>query len=238
MTTVLVLIITLATLSIQFAAGWYAHGRGQVEFQAGRLDQALEWFRLAGRVDAGTTGYHDDVAQVSLQLFRRSGDPQWLVNAAEEEEIAIVLNPMDGRFPYRLGTIYDALAARVATSPERDRLQASAADMYQRAIKADPYAPMTFLALARIRLQDGHSEEGRSWVERALEAEPHFLPGRALLAELALKSGDLEAGRRQLKEIETIQKKFYGHTSSETERQFLEVDVRSLKQQIALEPTP
>lgn len=238
MTAVLMLVMTLAALSIQFAAGWYAHGRGQVEFQAGRLDQALEWFRLAGRVDAGTTGYHDDVAQVSLQLFRRSGDPQWLVTAAEEEELAIALNPMDGRFPYRLGTIYDALAARVVTSSERDRLQALAADAYQQAIKADPYAPMTFLALARIRLSDGHPEEGRSWVERALEVEPHFLPGRALLAELDLKAGKLDAGRLQLKEIETIQKKFYGHTLSDTERQFLDVNVRSLKQQIAPEPTP
>jgi O-antigen ligase len=238
MTAVLSLIVTLAALSIQFAAGWYAHGRGQIEFEAGRLDQALEWFRLAGRIDAGTTGYHDDVAQVSLQLFHRSRDPQWLVNAAEEEEFAIALNPMDGRFPYRLGTIYEALAAQVATSSERDRLHAMAADAYQQAIKADPYAPMTFLALARIRSQSGHPEEGRSWVERALEVEPHFLPGRAVLVELDVKAGELEAARLQLKEIETIQKKFYGHTLSHTERQFLDIDVRSLMKQIALEPTP
>jgi tetratricopeptide (TPR) repeat protein len=202
------------------------------------LDQALEWFRLAGRIDAGTTGYHDDVAQVSLQLFRRSRDPQWLVNAAEEEEIAIALNPMDGRFPYRLGTIYEALAGQVATGSERDRLHAMAADAYQQAIKADPYAPMTFLALARIRSQSGHPEEGRSWVDRALDAEPHFLPGRAVLAELDVKAGKLEAARLQLKEIETIQKKFYGHALSNTERQFLDIDVRSLNKQLALEPAP
>ncbi len=224
-----VVVAILAVLSIQFAAGWYAHHRGRHEAQAGRQDTALDWFRLATHVDPGTTAYHDDVAQTSVGMFHRSGDPQWLVEAAREEELARELNPLDGRFPYRLGTIYEALAKQASADPDLKRLRGEAASAYKLATEVDPYSPFNYAALARMRLSDGQLEEGQRWLEQAIEAEPHYLPAHVLLAELALQTGKSEAARREADTIDDIKRKFHGRVLNDIERQFLDVDAAALR---------
>ena len=177
----------LAVLIIQPAAGWYAHERGQAEAQVGRQDLALDWFRRASLIDPGTTGYHDAIARTLVQLFHQSGDPQRLVKAVDEEGQAIELNSLDGRFPYRLGTIYSLLAEQSLSKNQRDLLLSHAAQAYEQAIHADPYSPLSYMALANIRLPQGRVEEAKLWLQRAVDTEPNFLPARALLAELSLK---------------------------------------------------
>lgn len=223
----------LAILAIQPAAGWYAHARGQDELLAGRPGLALEWFQLASRIDPGVTGYHDDVARLSVQYFKESGDPKWLIRAVEEEDLAIKLNPMDGRFPYRLGTIYSALAELNHGEPQHDNLRSEAARAYQQAIRTDPYTPMSYLALANIRLGEGQMEEARSWLLQAVSTEPNFLPARAALAELSLESGDLPAAQLELDTIASIKRKYERRTLSDQERQFLDVDLGSVNQALA-----
>jgi len=223
----------LAVLATQPAAGWYAHARGQDEAMAGRPGLALKWFQLASRIDPGVTGYHDDVARISVQHFKESGDPKWLILAVEEEDLAIKLNPMDGRFPYRLGTIYSALAELNQEGPQRDNLRSEAARAYQQAIRTDPYTPMSYLALANIRLSEGQREEAKSWLLRAVSTEPNFLPARAALAELSLKSGDLPAAQLELETIASIKRKYERRILSDLERQFLDVDLESMSKALA-----
>lgn len=232
---VLVCGLVLATLTIQPAAGWYAHQRGQAEAQVGQQDLALDWFRRASLIDPGATGYHDAVARTSVQLFHQSGDPQWLVKAVEEEGQAIELNPLDGRFPYRLGTIYGLLAEQKLPKDQGDLLLNQAAQAYEQALHADPYSPLSYMALANVRLPQGRVDEAKSWLQRAVAAEPNFLPARALLAELSLKAGEHEAAQLEFDAIVAIKRKYERWVLSDIERQFLDVDLYPLGRALALE---
>ena len=229
--------IVLAALIIQPAAGWYAHERGQAEAHVGQQNLALDWFRKATLVDPGTTGHHDAVVRASVQLFHQSGDPQWLVKAVEEEGQAIEMNPLDGRLPYRLGTIYSLLAEQRLSKDQRDLLLNQAAQAYEQALQADPYSPLNYMALANIRLPQGQVEEGKSWLRRAVAVEPNFLPARMRLAELSLKDGDLKGAQSEFDEIVTIKKKYEGWALNDLERQFVDVDLYPLGRALALEFT-
>jgi O-antigen ligase/Tfp pilus assembly protein PilF len=225
----------LAILTIQPAAGWYAHQRGQAEAQAGRQGPALDWFRRASMIDPGTTGYHDAVARTSVLLFNQSGDPEWLVSAVAEQRQAIELNPMDGRFPYRLGTIYGVLAEQKLAKDQRDLLLNQAAQAYGHAIQVDPYSPLNYMELANIRLPEGQVEEAKSWLQRAVVTEPNFLPARAILAELSFKAGEHEAAQLEFDAIVAVKRKYEGRVLSDIERQFLSVDLHQLRRALALE---
>ena len=226
----------LAILTIQPAAGWYAHERGQAEAQAGRQGLALDWFRWASLIDPGTTGYHDAMARTSVQLFHQSGDPQWLVKAVEEEGQAIELNPMDGRFPYRLGTIYGVLAEQKLAQAQHDLLLSQAAQAYEQAIQADPYSPLNYMALANIRLSEGRVEEAKSRLQQAVVTEPNFLPARTILANLSLKAGKHEVAQSEFDTIIAIKRRYEGWVLNDIERQFLDVDLSPLGRALALEP--
>lgn len=227
--------VVLAVLIIQPAAGWYAHERGQAEAQVGRQDLALDWFRRASLIDPGTTGYHDASARTLVQLFHQSGDPQRLVKAVEEEEQAIYLNPLDGRFPYRLGTIYGLLAEQSFSKDQRDLLLNQAAQAYDQAIHADPYSPLSYMALANIRLSQGRVEEAKLWLQRAVGTEPNYLPARTLLAELSLKAGEHEAAQSEFDAIVAVKRKYEREVLSDIERQFINVDLSPLGRALNLE---
>ena len=226
----------LAALTVQPVAGWYAHERGQAEAQAGRQSLALDWFHRASLIDPGTTGYHDAVARTSVQLFHQSGDPAWLVKAVEEEGQAVELNPMDGRFPYRLGTIYGVLAEQKLAQAQRDLLLSQAAQAYEQAIQADPYSPLNYMALANIRLLEGRVEEAKSRLQQAVVTEPNFLPARTILAELSLKAGKHEVAQSEFDTIIAIKRRYEGWVLNDIERQFLDVDLSPLGRALALEP--
>jgi putative inorganic carbon (HCO3(-)) transporter len=236
LTFVLICGVVLAALIIQPAAGWYAHGRGQAEALVGRPELALEWFRRASLIDPGTTGFHDDVARTSVQLFHQSGDPQWLVRAVEQEGQAVELNPSDGRFPYRLGTIYGLLAEQKVSKDQREFLLNQAGQAYEQALHADPYSPLSYMALANIRIPQGRVAEAKSLLQRAVATEPNFLPARVLLAELSFKDGEVESAKSERDAIVTIKQKYGGWVLSNLEREFLDVDLHPLAR--ALESKP
>lgn len=227
--------VLLAAFTIQPALGWYAHERGQAEARIGQQDLALDWYRLALLIDPGTTGYHDAFARTSVQLFHQSGDPKWLVKAIEQEGQAFELNPLDGRFPYRRGTIYGLLAEQKVSKDQRDLLMHQAALAYEQATRADPYSPLGYMALAKLRLAQGRVDEAKSWLQHAVAAEPNFLPGRVLLAELALKAGEPEAAQSEFDTSAAIKRKYERWVLNDIERQFLDVDLSPLGKALALE---
>ncbi len=227
--------IVLGLLIIQPSLAWYAHERGESESQAGRNDRALDWFGRASVIDPGTTAYHDDVARVAIQLFHQSGDSEWLLKAVEEESLSIELNPLDGRFPYRLGTLYGLLSGQKVPAGQRDLFLTQAATSHERAIQVDPYSPFNYFELGKIRLHQGRLDEARTWLSQASTYEPNFLPARALLAELSLRTGKSVVARSEYNAMVTIKRQFEGRILSETERQFLDVDLYPLGRALALE---
>lgn len=223
----------LAVLVIQPAAGWYASQRGEVEAHAGKHELALQWYETASLIDPATSGYHDAAARTSVQLFHQSGNPELLVNAVVEEKLALRLNPLDGRFPYRLGTIYGVLAKQSVSGEERALLLNEAAQAYEKAIQADPYTPLSYFELASIRAPQGREEEAKAWLRQAVAYEPDFLPARLRLAELSIRGENSEDARAQFNAILAAKKKHDGKVLSDLERQFLDVDPFPLEKALA-----
>jgi O-antigen ligase/Tfp pilus assembly protein PilF len=232
---VLVSGLLLAVLIIQPAAGWYAFSKGEAQAKAGEQELARDWFQWASRVDPGTTGYHDALARASVQLFQRSGDPQWLLKAVEEERLAIELNPLDGRFPYRLGSVFDLLARQRISAEQQSFLLKQAAEAYEQAMHVDPYNPLNYMGLANIALPQGRVDEARSWLRQAVEYEPNFLPARMRLAELSLNGGDINGARSEINAVVAVKKKYEGRAVGELERQFLDVDPSLLQRVLSSE---
>lgn len=233
---VLVSGLLLAVLIIQPAAGWYAFSRGEAHANAGEQDFAWHWFEWASRIDPGATGYHDALARASVQNFQRTSDPQWLLKAVEEERLAIELNPLDGRFPYRLGTIFELLARERMPAEQQGFLLKRAAEAYEQAIRADLYNPLNYMGLANIALAQGRVDEARSGLRQAVVYEPNFLPARVRLAELSLNSGDLKGVRSEIDAIVAVKKKYEGWAVSALEHQFLDVDLSPLERALSMEP--
>lgn len=230
--------VILAILAFQPAIAWYVNTRGEREANAGNDEEALKWFERAAFVDPGTTAYRDSISRTSIQLFHQSHKPQWLREALEQESIAHALNPLDGRFPYRAGTIYALLAEQKFAENHLDVLREEAEKSFQEAIRLDPFSPFSYLELARIRIAQGREQEGREWLERGLAMEPNFLPARVLLAELSLKSGQQQEARWGYDKIVSIKKQYENRTLSTSERQFLDVDLYPLGRALVLGAKP
>lgn len=226
--------VLLLALTIQSAAGWLAFTQGEAETVAGHEQRALEWFERASLVDPATTVHHDNIARTSVRLFHQSKDLLWLIKAMEREAMAVALNPLDGRFPYRLGTIYGLLSDHKAFVGQRDTMREQAAHAYENAIKLDPFSPLSYVALGRIRAEQGRTQEALDLLNRATQMESNFLPARVLFAELSLQAGNRKAAQSEFDTIIAIKKQYERRTLSPLEREFLDVDPYPLGRALAL----
>lgn len=228
----------IAAICAQSAVAWYAHDEGKRHAAQDDLEGALAWYVHAADIDPGTTGYHDSIARTAMQLYSESGKSEWLITAAEEEAVAKKLNPLDGRFAFRLGTIYRLMAVQTLTSAQRAELLSKASAAFSEAIQLDPYSPFGYFELAQIRLAESRVEEAVSLLTTATTHEPNFLPARALLAELSLQTGIPEDYAREMARITAIRSRYADQARDDIERKFLSVDLYPLGRAIALEAKP
>jgi O-antigen ligase/Tfp pilus assembly protein PilF len=228
------ILVTLGVLLIiRPAAAWYAFDKGKGEAAVGGVDQALDWYQWATRIDPGTSAYREAVASAEEALYRQSGDLKRLFHAEEELRVGLELNPLDGRLAHRLGGLLVLLASRAGPGAQRQALLQQAAGYYEQAIRLDPYAPFNYLELGKIRWVQGRTEEAQTLFKRATSYEPNFLPARAQLAELFIQLGQKEAAVLEYAEIARIQERYRGRTLTTLERQYLEVDLDHLTRSLA-----
>jgi O-antigen ligase len=230
--------LLIEAVCVQSAAAWYAHEEGKRFAAQHNLEQAIGWYVRAAAIDPGTTGYHDSFARTALQLFNESGNSDWLLRAAEEEAIAGILNQADGRFSFRLGTIYRLMADQPVSKARREELLKKASQAFADAIRLDPYSPFSYYELAQLLVADGRSPDAIALLTIARGYEPNFLPGRALLAELSLQAGKPGDYQREYAAIKTLHSRYRGRELNETERRFLDVDLYPLGRALALETAP
>jgi tetratricopeptide (TPR) repeat protein len=227
--------LIVGAICVQSAAAWYVHDQGKHHAAQGDLEGALAWYVRAADIDPGTTGYHDSIARTAMELYSDSGKPEWLVAAAEEEAVARKLNPVDGRFAFRSGTVYRLMASQTLTRVQRAELLSQAAEAYSESIRLDPYSPFSYFELAQLRLAEGLEKEAVELLTTAVAYEPNFLPGRALLAEHSLRAGIPGDYRREYAAMKAILSKYAHWQLSETERRFLDVDLYPLGRAVAME---
>jgi O-antigen ligase len=227
--------LVVAAVFAQSALAWYAHEEGKHHAAQDDLEEALAWYIRAADIDPGTTGYHDSIARTAVQLYSESGNSAWLLKAAEEEAVARKLNPLDGRFPFRAGTVYRLMASQALTHAQRAELLDNASEAYAEAIRLDPYSPFGYFELAQLRLADGRVQDAMALLTTAKALEPNFLPGRALLAEQSLRAGLPGDYKREYDAIKAVVSRYAHRELSETERRFLDVDLYSLGRVLAME---
>jgi tetratricopeptide (TPR) repeat protein len=211
----------LGVLVIRPGAAWFMVDHGNQVFAADNNLGAITWYRYASVVDPGSTAVRDGLARFYIQRFTMSGDPEWLRLAKDEVEIAIALNPLDGRLPYRLGTIYVLLADQPALPASRDRFVAEAEKAFEKAIFVDPFSPFGYFELSNLRRAQGDDAAARELLQRAIDYEPNFVPARTMLADLARAAGQPEVADVQLAAIRDIRSRYRGWTLTALERQFL-----------------
>jgi len=224
------LAVLLGGLIVQPAAGWYAHEDGERLLRDGKTAEALARIRLATIIDPGTSAYHDTVARVAAHQYHVTGEPHWLEEAIEEEQLAMLLNPLDARFPYRLGLLYVNRAKLSALDHERLQWTALATASQERAIERDPFTPQSYLELARIRIDQFRFDEARDLLERAIIYEPNFLPARVVRGGLLLRNGERAKAEAEYKTIREIRQSYEGGALTVEERAYVHVDARPLAQ--------
>ena len=227
--------LLIAAVYSQSALAWYAHEEGKHHAAQHHLEEAMNWYLRAAIIDPGTTGYHDSIARTALELFVESRTPDWLLRAAEEEAMARSLNEADGRFAFRLGTIYRLMARQPGSTTQRDELLEKASGAFADAIRLDPFSPSSYYELAQLHLAHGRTDAAIALLTTAKGYEPNFLPGRALLAELSLKAGKPGDYQGEYAAIKAVQSRYAGRELNEIERRFLDVDLYPLGRALAME---
>jgi putative inorganic carbon (HCO3(-)) transporter len=226
--------VLCALLIVQPAAAWYAFEKGTGEAAVGREDKALDWLQRATLIDPGTTAYRDALALTEVRLFQQSGDPQWWLRGVENLTLCLELNPLDGRFAYRLGMLHVLLADRVGPRPRQEDLWRQAAAYFEQGIRLDPYSPFNYYELGKLRRAQGRKEEALALFRRAIGYEPNFLPARAQLAELSLQIGQRDIAKTEYEQIVKVKERYRGWTLTALERQFLEVDTERVKRSLSM----
>ena len=214
-------VAALAILVMRPAAAWFMVEYANKTVTGHDHHAAIQWYRYASLVDPAATSVRDGLARFYIHQFRLSGNPEWLRQAAEEIEVGMSFNALDGRMPYRLGTIYTLMAEQRIAAPLREELLAQAERALEKAIIVDPFSPFGYFELGKLLRGQGDNVRTRQLLERAIEYEPNFVPARVVLADLAKESGQVEAADAQVKAIRAIQSKYQGWTLTTIERQFL-----------------
>lgn len=219
----------LLLLTVQPAIAWFAFEQGNEQIRAHRVDQALEWYRIATTIQPWNAAYHNAIASSNVALFHTSGKQVLILDAVDEMKLCISLNPLDGRYPYRLGTLYQLLGEQSSNPQDQTEWFRHAAASYQMAATKDPYAPVNYVAMGKLQLRQGSLQEARESFAKAIEYEPNYLPARALRIEVTLQLGDINAAHRDYLEVLAIMERFKGKAMSVVDQQFLDVDLHALQ---------
>lgn len=225
-------IIILGIHVLRLGVAHYLHESGTGSAKHRQWEEAIDSFQQAIRLDSKKALYHSSLAGTYFQVYRLTHDEQMAQAARHELNIAITLNPLDGRLRSLLGHVlvakatHDSLKAGVV---HRDRLIAEAVQAYQQAVELEPFAYGHHMELAKMMLWIGRQSEAEEHLRSVIQLEPNFLPARESLARLCAESGRKDTAEEEYKEIVTRQRRFAKRVTNQVEREFLHVDASALK---------
>ncbi|MDF0643243.1 MAG: O-antigen ligase family protein [Nitrospira sp.] len=220
------------SLTVQSGLAWYAFERGNAQTSFRKIAEASQWYQVATTIQPWNAAYHNAVASSDLALFHTLGELGLVLDAVKEIKLCMSLNALDGRYPYRLGTLYQLLAELARHPQERIEWLSRAMASYQVATTRDPYSPASYVALGKLQRVHGSLQEAQASFSKAIEYEPNYLPARALRMEVALQLGNANAAHRDYSELLAIMEKYQGRARSPMEHQFLDVNLDALKEML------
>jgi len=168
------------------AIAMYHSNRGAEALQAGFVNAAVEWLRLAVAIDPELAN-----ARANLGVaLRRRGDQE---GAEEAYRQALEIDP-------RTYSAYHNLAALLRFQGREEEARA-----YEAALRQSPNRnPYTYISLGDISLLGGRFEEAEKLYRRAINLGRKNAESYAAMGELAATEGDLRRARKMLRKARKI----------------------------------
>jgi tetratricopeptide (TPR) repeat protein len=213
-------------------AGTVLEERGSDAFKERRMGEADRWFMRAGAVDPWCSTYPDSASAARYRLYEGGKGRDYLVGAIETEQEAYLRNPLDYRYPARLGFLYSK-AMDHFPYPERARILASSIRSYDQAIALNPYSADLRYLKASLLSMTGRKAEARSLVEAILSDEPRYVKGWLLLAGL-LEDGDAKAALAAYEKAVSVHSVYRDLATESYEKEFVDLDGKMVEARIRL----
>ncbi|MCP4654665.1 MAG: tetratricopeptide repeat protein [bacterium] len=168
------------------AIAMYHSNRGAEALQAGFVNGAVEWLRLAVAIDPELAN-----ARANLGVaLRRKGDQK---SAEEAYKAALEIDP-------RTYSAYHNLAGLLRVQGREEEARA-----YEATLEDSPSRnPYTYISLGDISLLGGRLEEAEKLYRRAINLGRKNAEGYAAMGQLAVTAGDLRLARKMLRKARKI----------------------------------
>lgn len=217
-----VLLVAFVLYSGMTCAGTVLEGRGTEAFRAGRMEEAEQWFRRASAIDPWRGTYPDSASATQYRLFEEGKGEGYLFRAIELEREAYLRNPLDYRYPARLGYLFSK-ATDYVPAPARKEVLEAAFSSYDAAIARNPHAAdLRYLKALLLNMAD-RTEEARTLVEAVLRDEPRYVKGWILLGEL--KEGeDLPGALRAYEQALAVHTRYRDLAVESYEKDYVALD--------------
>ncbi len=211
-------------------AGTVLEGRGSKSFLAGRMEEAGRWFRRASLADPWRGTYPDSGSAMFYRLFEEGKGERNLYRAIELEQEAYLRNPMDFRYPARLGYLFSKATDHVP-APARRQVLDAAFSSYDAAIARNPHAAdLRYLKALLLRMA-GREAEARRLIESVLRDEPAYVKGWVLLGNLKEKE-DREGALLAYEEALAVNSRYRDRAIETYEKEYVELDRTMVKEWI------
>jgi tetratricopeptide (TPR) repeat protein len=223
----LALLAVCTGYAVLSAAGMGLEWRGYRAFGRGEWASAERAYALAASADPLRATYPDAASAAAFRLHETGGTPVALAKAVEWEMEAARRNPLEYRYPARLGFLYQRAAVLL---PDRQGEAVFAASLraYDRAISLNPFHATLHYEKALLLHRLGQDEAARRQLERILEEEPRFARGWVLLGDVLAsrdRGGALAAYDKGL----LLYRKYFPMAHETNEKELLEVDVSAVE---------
>ena len=211
--------MTVAATALEWA-GYRAFGKGKPE-------AAVRAYTWAASVDPFRASYPDAVSAAAFRLHETGKDTEMLSRALDWEMEAARRNPMEYRYPARLGFLYQRAAILF---PDRGAEPVFAASLrsYDRAIFLNPFNTTLHFEKALLLHRLGQDPGARRQLEGILREEPRFARGWVLLGDVIAakdRRGALAAYEKGL----LLYREHFPLVREGNEKESMEVDVSAVE---------
>ena len=223
----LALLAVCAGYAVLSAAGMGLEWRGYRAFGRGEWAAAERAYALAASADPLRATYPDAASAAAFRLHETGGNPVPLTGAVEWEMEAVRRNPLEPRYPARLGLLYQR-AAVLFPGRQGEAVFAASLRAYDRAIALNPFHATLHFEKALLLHRLGQDDAARRQLERILEEEPRFARGWVLLGDV-LAAQDPRGALAAYDKGLLLYRKYFPMAHDQNEKEFLEMDVSAVE---------